>query len=1031
MNSSYIPQDPSWVAPINEISGSEFPDLIIERNKENLLPAIQEYIGYEDMVGMSIVNEAEILGNLASRFHNNMAYTYIDEILIYIHNSKGVERNFSRTNKLFYSQIIKKNNLFALKDFPSHLYAIICNCLQKGRESKRSQVLIFSGVSGSGKSLNLEKGIEFLASLSNDNVEGLENNSFYEEKFNAVNSLLKVWGSIKTDIHNNSSRFMRYFQVFVSKKNKKIEGGFLNCCFLEKSRVISENNDKSSNFLIFYHILTSFPDHILKKIGLFSRKIDEFSILRSKYIEEKEGDYQGIYNSFKLLGLTEEEILTILKILSSILLFSELKGLNNEGNIIKLAEIWEIDRKTFSSYIEGLNQADLLYLGSKLYLKLFKNLVKRINIELLKEVQEGKELFSDDREIKTNIKYFSIDFLEVLGFEIYEETPILGLYPLLNNYINEKIQQFYIEALFKSEETEFLAEGLKEESYIANYKDNINIIKLYEGNILQERIFELDLMGNLKDLELKEVICFDEIQKKFVIFHTGFEIYYNYNDFEAISRKKTNIYEQFEKEILSPSLNPLFLNFLGKKPFKHKENLPLKGLSAKLNGLLNRLSKTDKCFVKCIQGNYKKKLDFNACFVLKQLQSFDYESLLSYKQKGFLIKMTYKRFYQDYSDLARFSSINLDKTLDSRKISEFIIETAIPEHYNKKKVLFGKTKVFLTKEAFNSLESKLISKVLFLRKKEALSLIENIQMKRRKELGFLRFYRKCKDISLKKKNVLFQKQIPLKLTDEKEFILKGFLYENLMKSPFIGRSRVVKEYGFTGNRNLVKRGHSNRKENDRKKTIMGKNQLLRRASSRSSEYFKKEKILTLFMSQAESETIESPNKRRKCINGKSFSDFQNKSRNTALEEYLEISSKKTFVPKETKEFPLSLDLGFNYEGLSEEMRGNIEKYGGSIEIKEKLVKNYDKVMAFQNKALEMPLLDLPKKYHKISKKCFEYILQYTGDRKTKHEPLKQVEKLLKILIESDYDSFRDEVFLQLLKQWNKNPNPVSIRAIER
>lgn len=86
-------------------------------------------------------------------------------------------------------------------------------------------------------------------------------------------------------------------------------------------------------------------------------------------------------------------------------------------------------------------------------------------------------------------------------------------------------------------------------------------------------------------------------------------------------------------------------------------------------------------------------------------------------------------------------------------------------------------------------------------------------------------------------------------------------------------------------------------------------------------------------------------------------------------------------------------------------------------------------MCYQNKLLEAPLLDFPKKYHKTCKKCFKYILQYSGDRKTKFPINRQIEKLLKILLQWEHDQMRDEVFLQLIKQINKNPNVLSLQNL--
>lgn len=167
------------------LENKAMPNLIIETDLSLLLPAMHAYIpqGYEDMIKMSVVNEAEMLGNFISRFFKNMVYTFIDDILVYIHNKKFVDNLFSRNSQLFYGKIMKKNTIFTLRDFPAHLYSLVTNCFYKAQENKKNQVIFFYGVSGSGKTLNFNKALEFLSSLNNDRLEEIEYNMTSKNNF--------------------------------------------------------------------------------------------------------------------------------------------------------------------------------------------------------------------------------------------------------------------------------------------------------------------------------------------------------------------------------------------------------------------------------------------------------------------------------------------------------------------------------------------------------------------------------------------------------------------------------------------------------------------------------------------------------------------------------------------------------------------------------------------------------------------------------------------------------------------------------
>lgn len=216
---------------------------------------------------------------------------------------------------------------------------------------------------------------------------------------------------------------------------------------------------------------------------------------------------------------------------------------------------------------------------------------------------------------------------------------------------------------------------------------------------------------------------------------------------------------------------------------------------------------------------------------------------------------------------------------------------------------------------------------IFMRKKKAIGMILRLGKTLQKKTAFNRFYRVIKDIELKKKNVRFQeKSSPEKPIKE--------LHPTLSVKTIPCKKSEEKQTRFHKEAKTNERDHSVLKEKERKKTIQIKNHKLRRQTSKSSDYLKNEgnSIFAKFMDDGEGTSSFLNAKRRKCIAAKSFTDFENKSRNTPFEEFLEISARKNFVPKEIRDFPASPDLHFDFDSLEKVFLQEVESNDFEIEL---------------------------------------------------------------------------------------------------
>lgn len=125
--------------------------------------------GYDDMVRMVIVNEAETIYNLKNRFCQDIHYTYINEVLVFL-NSKTIPPGlYSKTNMSFYKKMLQSEDYLNAKDFLPHIYGEISEAMKS--IERKNQVLIFQGESNSGKTLNFVKAAEFLSILNKESKE--------------------------------------------------------------------------------------------------------------------------------------------------------------------------------------------------------------------------------------------------------------------------------------------------------------------------------------------------------------------------------------------------------------------------------------------------------------------------------------------------------------------------------------------------------------------------------------------------------------------------------------------------------------------------------------------------------------------------------------------------------------------------------------------------------------------------------------------------------------------------------------------
>ena len=137
---------------------------IMRFNEHQLLDPLK---GFEDMVNMDILNEAEVINNLKLRYKRDLIFTYIGPTLLVINPYKQILSYFSPENYKIYSEQANSKH-FITKENPPHVFSIGAKAFQQLITASKDQAIVISGESGAGKTENTKFAMRFITSLSSE-----------------------------------------------------------------------------------------------------------------------------------------------------------------------------------------------------------------------------------------------------------------------------------------------------------------------------------------------------------------------------------------------------------------------------------------------------------------------------------------------------------------------------------------------------------------------------------------------------------------------------------------------------------------------------------------------------------------------------------------------------------------------------------------------------------------------------------------------------------------------------------------------
>ncbi|EFA77144.1 myosin IE [Heterostelium album PN500] len=670
--------------------------------------------GVPDFVLLNQITENAFIENLITRHKSDQIYTYIGDVVI-------SSNPFKKMN-IYNESDIKSYNGRYKYEMPPHIYALANDAYRSMRQNQEKQCVIISGESGAGKTEASKKIMQFLAYVSNKaTLEGDKITKMLLES----NPLLEAFGNAKTLRNDNSSRFGKYMEMQFSPSGVPT-GGKITNYLLEKSRVVGRASGERS-FHIFYQMLKGLSQAKLTELGLTSAAQTYQYLKSSNCVDvatiDDVADFKAVVRAMETLGLKENEQSSIWRILGAILhigniTFEELpeqkvgqvsvgikdpKALAAAANCLKVEPTQLTRALTYRSINTGvgrrmsviavpLDNVQAIFsrdaLAKALYERLFQWLVTRIN-----------------HEINANEKGLVIGILDIYGFEVFDRNS----FEQLNiNYCNEKLQQLFIELTLKSEQEEYIREGIewKNIDYFNNKpicelieKKPMGLISLLDESCLIAKSTDQTFLGQITNTFDKNQ-HFQSYQSTkdrsigencFRLKHYAGDVTYDVSGF--LDKNKDTLFVDLINS-MQLSADPLIRSiFPSPKPEDSKRRPETAGSQFRtaINALITTLLACSPHYVRCIKSNDNKQAGvIDEERVRHQVRYLGLLENVRVRRAGFANRQTYERFSQRYKMTCKQTWPTF------RGSPKQAVEAIIAAHgIAKDEFRLGKTKIFI------------------------------------------------------------------------------------------------------------------------------------------------------------------------------------------------------------------------------------------------------------------------------------------------------------------------------------------------
>lgn len=666
--------------------------------------AKKKEIGVSDLTLLSKVSNEAINDNLKKRFESAEIYTYIGHVLVSV--------NPFRDLGIYTDQVLDsykgKNRL----EMPPHVFAIAESAYYNMKAYKDNQCVIISGESGAGKTEAAKRIMQYIANFSGEQSGDIKK---IKEMVLATNPLLESFGNAKTLRNNNSSRFGKYLQIHFNTTGEPVGADITNY-LLEKSRVVGQITNER-NFHIFYQFTKGAPQRYRELFGIQQPETYIYTS-RSKCFDvdgiDDVADFQDTLNAMNIIGLSPSEQDDIFRMLATVLWIGNIQFQEDDNGYAAVADQSVVD---FAAYLLEVTPDNLVHaitiriltprsgeviespanpaqasatrdaLAKAIYNNLFDWIVERVNKSL------------KSRQTTAN----SVGILDIYGFEIFEKN---SFEQLCINYVNEKLQQIFIQLTLKTEQEEYAREKIQWTAI--KYFDNKVVCELIE-QVRPPGIFSA-MKDATKTAHADPAACdrtfmqsingmshahLTPRQGNFIIKHYAGEVSYTV---EGITDKNK---DQLLKGLLNlfqhSGVQFVHTIFPHQVDQDNRRQPPSAGdrIRASANALVETLMKCQPSYIRTIKPNENKSpTEYNSPNVLHQIKYLGLQENVRIRRAGFAYRQAFDKFVDRFFLLSPATSYAGEYTWQGSyedAVRQILKDTSIP----KEEWQLGVTKAFV------------------------------------------------------------------------------------------------------------------------------------------------------------------------------------------------------------------------------------------------------------------------------------------------------------------------------------------------
>ncbi|XP_050165788.1 unconventional myosin-Ie isoform X1 [Myiozetetes cayanensis] len=622
--------------------------------------------GVDDMVLLSKITEDSIVENLKKRYMDDYIFTYIGSVLISVNPFKQMPYFGEKEIEMYQGAAQYEN--------PPHIYALADSMYRNMIIDRENQCVIISGESGAGKTVAAKYIMSYISKISGGGLKV----QHVKDIILQSNPLLEAFGNAKTVRNNNSSRFGKYFEIQFSPGGEP-DGGKISNFLLEKSRVVMRNPGERS-FHIFYQLIEGASSEQKSVLGITSMDYYYYLNLSGSYkvddINDK-SDFQETLHAMSVIGIFGEEQNLVLQIVAGILHLGNI-SFKEVGNY---AAVESEEFLAFPAFLLGINQNRLKEkLTSRQMDSKWGGKSESINVTL--NVEQAcytrdalaKALHSRvfdylvdsiNKAMEKDHEEYNIGVLDIYGFEIFQKN---GFEQFCINFVNEKLQQIFIELTLKAEQEEYVQEGIRWTPI--EYFNNKIVCDLIENkvnppgimSILDDVCATMHAVGEGADQTLLQKLQmqigthehFNSWNQGFIIHHYAGKVSY---DMDGFCERNRDVLFMDLIELMQSSDLPFIKALFPENLQVDKKGRPTTAgskIKKQANDLVGTLMKCTPHYIRCIKPNEtKKSRDWEESRVKHQVEYLGLKENIRVRRAGYAYRRVFKKFLQRYAILTK------------------------------------------------------------------------------------------------------------------------------------------------------------------------------------------------------------------------------------------------------------------------------------------------------------------------------------------------------------------------------------------